>query len=431
VNRLIILLLSLFLLNNCSLNENSKIWKEKEQNLENKNIEKVFLDKKIITSEFNQELKLDLTKVQSNNKTIDNQNNYGSQTYDGLINKIGNYKFSKLENINQLNFKPIFLDDGLIFFDKKGSIVKYNNSQKAVWKKNYYSKSEKKLKPQLNFLITGDNLLVVDNIAKYYSVNINSGKLNWSKNNIYPFNSEIKKRGNKFFVVDYKNILRCYNINDGNECWNLPTENSFTISNSKFSLIIVDDMVIFSNSIGDITAADIETGLIVWQLPTQSSNIINETYNFKISQLVSDGKSIFFSNNKNEFYSVDLKTGVTNWINDINSNLTPIIIGNLVFTVSNDGYLHVIEKSNGNIIRINDLYENYKQKKRNKLKPIGFVIGNDKLFLTNTDGNMIVVDLSDGRITGIEKVARDFTSKPFIYNKNLFVIKNGSILKFN
>ena len=137
MNRLIVLLLSLFLLNNCSLNENSKIWKEKEKNSENRNIEKVFLDKKIITSEFNQELKLDLSKVQSNNKTIDNQNNYGSQTYDGLINKIGNYKFSKLENINQLNFKPIFLNDGLIFFDKKGSIIRYNNSQKVEWKKNY------------------------------------------------------------------------------------------------------------------------------------------------------------------------------------------------------------------------------------------------------------------------------------------------------
>jgi outer membrane protein assembly factor BamB len=431
VNRLIILLLSLFLLNNCSLNENSKIWKEKEKDLENKNIEKVFLDKKIITNEFNQELKLDLSKIQSKNKNTDNQNNYGSQTYDGLINKIGNYKFSKLENINQLNFKPIFLNDGLIFFDKKGSIIRYNNSQKVVWKKNYYSKSEKRLKPQLNFLTAGDSLLVVDNIAKYYSVNINSGKLNWSKNNKYPFNSEIKKNKDKFFVVDYKNTLRCYRIDDGSECWNLQTENSFTISNSKFSLIIVDDMVIFSNSIGDITAADIETGLIVWQLPTQSSNIINETYSFKISQLVSDGKSIFFSNNKNEFYSVDLKTGVTNWINDINSNLTPIIIGNLVFTVSNNGYLYVIEKSNGNIIRISDLYVNYKQKKRNKLKPIGFVIGNDKLFLTNTDGKMIVVDLSEGKITGIEKISGDFTSKPYIYNQNLFVIKNGSILKFN
>jgi len=431
VNRLIILLLSLFLLNNCSLNENSKIWKEKEKNLESKNIEKVFLDKKTIVSEFNQELKLNLGEIQSNNKTIDNQNNYGSQSYDGLIKKVGNYKFSKLENINQLNFKPIFLNDGLIFFDKKGSIVRYNESQKVVWKKNYYSKNEKKLKPQLNFLQTGDNLLVVDNIAKYYSININSGKLNWSKNSTYPFNSEIKKNKDKFFVIDYKNTLRCYKIENGSECWNLQTENSFTISNSKFSLIIVDNMVIFSNSIGDITATDIETGLIVWQLPTQSSNIINETYSFKISQLVSDGKSIFFSNNKNEFYSVDVNTGVTNWINDISSNLTPVIIDNLIFTVSNDGYLHVIEKSNGNIIRINDLYLNYKLKKRNDIKPIGFVIGNDKLFLTNTDGKMIIIDLSDGKITGIEKVAGDFTSKPFIHNQNLFIIKNGSILKFN
>ena len=431
MNKLIIFFLSLFLLNNCSLNENSKIWKEKEKNLENKNIKKVFLDKKKITSEFNQELKLDLAQIQTNNKIIDNKNNYGSQNYEGLFNKIGNYKFSKLENINQLNFKPIFLENGLIFFDKKGSIIRYSDSQKVLWKKNYYSKNEKKLNPQLDFLLSGENLLVTDNIAKYYSLNVNSGELNWSKNNTYPFNSEIKKNNDKIFVVDYKNTLRCYNINDGSECWNLQTENSFTISNSKFSLIIVDDMVIFSNSIGDITAADIETGSIVWQLPTQSSNIINETYNFKISKLVSDDKSIFFSNNKNEFYSVDVKTGVTNWINDISSNLMPIIIGNLLFTVSNDGHLHVIEKNNGNIIRINDLYLNYKVKKRKDIKPVGFSIGNSKLFLTNTDGKMIIVDLSLGKISRIEKAAGNLTSKPFIYNQNLFLIKNGSILQFD
>jgi outer membrane protein assembly factor BamB len=431
VNKLIIFLLSLFLLNNCSLNENSKIWKKKERNLENKNIKKVSLDKKKITSEFNQELNLDLVQIQTNNKIIDNQNNYGSQNYEGLFNKIGNYKFSKLENVNQLNFKPIFLENGLIFFDKKGSIIRYKDSQKVLWKKNYYLKNEKKLKPQLNFLLSGENLLVADNIAKYYSVNINTGELNWSKNNTYPFNSEIKKNNEKFFVVDYKNTLRCYNIDDGTECWNLQTENSFTISNSKFSLIIIDDMVIFSNSVGDITAADIATGSIVWQLPTQSSNIINETFSFKISKLVSDGKSIYFSNNKNEFYSVDVKTGITNWINDISSNLTPIIIGNLLFTVSNDGYLHVLEKNNGNIIRINDLYLNYKVKKRKDIKPVGFSIGNSKLFLTNTDGIMIVVDLSHGKIAKIEKVSGNLTSKPFIYNQNLFLIKNGSILQFN
>ena len=92
----------------------------------------------------------------------------------------------------------------------------------------------------------------------------------------------------KIFVIDYKNTLRCYKIDDGSECWNLQTEDSFTISNSKYSLIIINDMVVFSNSIGDITAVDIQTGLINWQLPTQGSSIINETYSFKISNFARD-----------------------------------------------------------------------------------------------------------------------------------------------
>ncbi|MDC0896030.1 PQQ-like beta-propeller repeat protein [Candidatus Pelagibacter sp.] len=431
MNRLLIFIISLFFLNNCSLNENSRIWKNKKDNSINpKNIKKIFSEKKIIT-QFNQELKLDLANVKINNKIVDNQNNYGFQDYSGSIDKVGNYKFSKLDDVNELNFKPVFLNDGLIFFDKKGSIIRYDNNQKVLWKKNHYSKLEKKLKPKLNFVLVDQNLLITDSISKYYSINVNSGELIWSKNNIYPFNSEIKRSKNKIFVVDYKNTLRCYNINDGSECWSLPTEDSFTISSSNFSLIIDGELIIFTNSIGDVTAVDIDSGLITWQLPTQSSSIINETYNFKVSKLVSDNESIYFSNNKNEFYSIDVKTGTTNWINEINSNLTPIISGNLIFTVSNEGYLHVIEKNNGNIIRISDLYLDYKIKKRKNVKPIGFAIGDKKLYLTNTDGKMIIVDLNLGKVIGVEKIAGNFTSRPFIFNQSLFVIRNGSIIQYN
>ena len=432
MNKLIIFLIALFFLNQCSLNEDSRIWKDKKKNLETQpNIKKVFLEDKKNLVEFNQELKIDLANIKTNNKIIDSKNNYGSQNFEGALSKIGNYKFSKLEDINQINFKPIFLNDGLIFFNKKGSIIRYNDTQKVLWKQNHYSKVEKKLNPKLNFVIDSENLIIADNIAKYYSVNVNSGELNWSKNNTYPFNSEIKKNKNKIFVVDYKNTLRCYDIKDGSECWNLQTENSFTISNSKYSLIIIEDMIIFSNSIGDITAVDIATGLITWQLPTQNSSIINETYNFKISQLVSDGNSVFFSNNKNEFYSIDAKTGTINWINEINSNLTPIISKNLIFTVSNEGYLFVVEKNKGNIIRITDLFKNYKIKKKKYIEPVGFAIGNTKLYLSNTDGNIIIADLNLGNVIRIEKVAGDFISRPFIYNQSIYVIKNGSIVQYN
>jgi outer membrane protein assembly factor BamB len=275
------------------------------------------------------------------------------------------------------------------------------------------------------------NLIVADNIAKIFLINSISGDLIWSKKSDYPFNSQIKIYKDRFFVVDYKNILRCFYLKDGSECWNVQTEDSFTISNSKYSLIIVNDLVIFNNSVGDITAVNILSGLIKWQLPTQKSSIINETYNFNYSRLVSDGNSIYFSNNKNQFFSVDLNTGTTNWISEVSSILTPVIIGNYIFTVSEDGYLFTFQKKQGNIIRINDLYKNYDLKKRKKLKPIGFLVGQNNLYLTNSDGALIVVKLISGNILKIEKVSRGLISKPYIYNGELFIVKNGSIVKYD
>ena len=432
MNKISILVIFLLFLGNCSSSKNPINWKKEQIKIEEQqNVKKAFTEDKVVQKEFNSDLRLDLSNIVLNNKTFDNKNNLGSQNYDGLLNKVGNYKFSKLIGFNQLNFKPTFFNNDLIFFDKKGSIIKYNENYKVSWSNNYYSKSEKKLNPKLNFLLASEDLLVADSISKLYSINLKTKKLNWIKQLKYSFNSEIKKNKNKIFAVDYKNILRCYSIIDGSECWNLQTEDSFTISDSRYSLVIIDDMVIFSNSLGDITAVDIETGLIIWQLPTQSSSIINETYNFKISKLILDKNSIFFSNNKNEFYSVNVKTGVINWSNKINSNINSVISGNLIFTVSNDGYLFVTEKNTGNIIRVTYLYKEYEKKRKEKISPIGFVIGNKNLFLTNNDGKMIVVGLESGKIIKTETIAKNLISEPFIFNKNLFVIKNGSIIQYN
>jgi len=432
VTRLFLLIFTLFFVTHCSVKENLGIWNKKDENLENqKKVKKLFSDDKKIITEFNPELKLDISKLKFNENIVNNQNNIGAQNYTGFNEKINTFKFSTIKDTNQLNYKPIFLDDGLIFFDNKGTIIRYDLNSKVIWKKNIYSKSEKKLNPKLFFALKGDNLLVADNLAKYYSINIKFGELNWSKNNMHPFNSEIKIARNMLFAVDYQNTLRSFNLSDGSELWNFQTENVFTISDTRNSLIVIDNLVIFNNSIGDITAVDAVTGMINWQLPTQSTNIIYDSYKFKNSKLVSDKRSIFFSNNKGEFYSIDIKTGVANWVNEVSSNVTPILIGNLIFTISNDGFLYVIEKNNGNIIRITDLYKNYKEKKRADIKPIGFVTGSRNLYLTNSDGNMNVIDLVTGASIYNIKVAYNIISEPFIFNKNLFVIRKGSIIQYN
>ena len=67
MNKLLIFILISFLLNNCSLNKNSKLWNEKEKiENENKNLKNILVEKKNVVSELNVSLKLDLSKSQKN-----------------------------------------------------------------------------------------------------------------------------------------------------------------------------------------------------------------------------------------------------------------------------------------------------------------------------------------------------------------------------
>jgi len=429
VIKIIAIFFSLILISNCSFNSNSRIWNDQKNEIEqNENIVEIFGTKEVATKEFNSNISIDFSDTAPQNLKY---NNFGLYDYKARLEKVEGYRFSKFNSLDGLNSKPLFLKDGLIYFDKKGALLRFDQNSKVIWKNNFYSKSEKKLNPILSLALDENNLVIVDNISKVYSVNLNTGELNWSKNNPYPFNSEIKIHNESFFAIDFNNTLRCFKIIDGSECWNLATESSFTISNTDYSLAIIDNQVIFNNSIGDITAVDISSGLIIWQLPTQSSNIINQTYNFKLSNLVSDGKSIFFSNNRNEFYSVDIKTGSLNWKNDISSKLTPIILDEFILTISEDGYFFIIQKEQGNILRINDIYTSYKAKKRKDIKPEGFVIANNKIFLTNNNGHLIVINLKTGKIEQIKKIAREKISKPYIFNQHLYLVKNGTIVKYD
>ena len=250
MNKIFVILIFSIFLSNCSLNENSRIWNKKEKiENENKVSKKILTEKEIISTEFNPLLKLDLSKNKQNNKIFDPLNNFGSSKYNGQLNKVNQYKFSKLENFNQFNFEPLILDNGVIVFEKKGTIIRFNDNKKVVWKNNFYSKTEKKIHPILSFAMTNKNLLVADSIAKVSSINLQTGNLIWSKKSEYPFNSEIKIFKDKFFVVDFKNTLRCFYLKDGTECWNIKTEDSFTVSNSKFSMLIKDNLVIYNNSL--------------------------------------------------------------------------------------------------------------------------------------------------------------------------------------
>ena len=434
MNKVIIFLICIFFTASCSFNKNSKFWTASQNIPEenNPNYQEIFVEEEALNKELNANVPINLGNFFNKDpKVRDYFNNDGRLNFDGVLKKSSRYKFSKIKNFYQFEPKISFNNKNLIFFDNKGSILKFDNKSKLIWKKNYYSKSEKKLKPILQFANNGKTLVVADNIAKYFALDINTGELLWSKNNLAPFNSQIKISKDKFFIIDFSNTLRCFSLKNGEELWNIRTENSLIRSQKKLSMVIVNDLIYFKNSIGDISAVDINEGELLWQLPTQSSLIYEAAFSLETSDLITDGNTLFFSNNKNQFFSIDLGTGSFNWENQVNSSLRPTLVGNYIFTVSLEGYLIVIEKNSGNIIRVTDIFNSFKKKKRDKIKPVGFIVGTNNIYLSTDHGRLMVIDIQSGRTKSILKIDNDKISRPFVLDKNLYVVKENAIIKLD
>ena len=430
IKRYFYLVIFLFLLN-CSFNPNSKFWTKEKKILVDKSSSKVLLNsEKQSLKEFNQNFKISLPK---NLETNINQqlNNDGFINFDAKLEKMSKYNFKKIKSFS--NFEPEILIDKnyLFYFDSKGSIIKFDNNSNIVWKKNYYSKQDKKLQPILFFGKSGKDLFIADSIANYYVINKNNGKLKWKKKNSSSFNSQIKTFGDKALVIDMENKLRCFSLETGDLLWSVKTQQSLLRSQKKQSLILNNDKVFFSNSIGDVTAVNISDGRIIWQTPTQSNVTFSNTYFLKLSDIVSDKESIYVSNNNNQFLSIDLLSGAINWKQDFSSELRPAIIGNYLITISDNGLLIVMNKESGQIIRINDLFRNIKEKRKKNFQPIGFLVGKFYIYVSTNNGRILVVNFKDGKIEKTLKLDNNKLQRPIYFNKSLYIAKDNSIIRLN
>ena len=413
---------------------------EKIINTNDPNQKKIFNNEDIFEKELNVNLKISL-KENFNHKSFVNNltNNNGLVNFNGKLKKVSKYKFKKIKQFEYTQPELYFTEsNSIIFFDNKGSIINFNQKSQIIWKKNYYLKQDKKNNPILFFAGNKKTLIVADNLAKYYAINLSDGELLWEKNNSSPFNSQVKIFKDRFFAVDSENVLRCFSIKDGKEIWNYKTDKSFIKSQQKLSLVINNSRVIFINTLGDVSSVDIETGKLLWQTPTQSNQIYESSFSLKNSDLILDKKGIFFSNNKNEFYALDETTGVVLWKQNLNSNLRSTFIENLIFSVTLEGYLAIIDARNGNILRMTNIFERIKkyEKKglladRTTVIPIGFIVSNKNIYISLSNGNLISVDLLTGKSLDVVKIDGEKISRSYIFNNEMFVIRDNAILKLN
>ena len=143
MNKLIIFFVLSAFLTGCSLNKNSKFWTATQDipDETNQNYKEVLIEEEALGQELNSDLIIKIDPNINNNLSIRNYfNNDGRLNYDGLLKKSSRFKFSKITDFYEFEPTISFNKKNIIFFDNKGSVFKFNDKSKLVWKKNYYLK---------------------------------------------------------------------------------------------------------------------------------------------------------------------------------------------------------------------------------------------------------------------------------------------------
>ena len=430
-NNIKILLLSIFLFS-CSFS-NSDFWTDaKKADIGPIKETLLFSEKEKISSELNTQLKILFRspgKKYVYNKN--NKNNLERYNFDFSFKNVAKSNLAKNKKFNFFQPDIDYHKKGFLLFNDKGSIINFDKNSNFLWKKNYYSKKEKKLSP---YLFLGNNekyILVADDLAKYYLLELNTGNKLWSKKNTSPFNSEIKFYKNSFFVVDAENTLKRISTKTGEQLWTVSTEKSIIRSKKRLSIVIIDDLVIFNNTLGDISAVNINNGSLIWQISTQGVDIYSNVHSLEMSDLIVSNNILYVANNRNDFYSIEPKSGIINWKQRVSTNLDPLLEENYIFLLTQDGYLSVIERLSGNLIRSSSLFKNIQTKKNQTILATGFTFSKNNFYVTTDNGKLLIVNIETGKIISALNFSKKKISNPQIIHKNLYIISDDFIIRTN
>ena len=384
----IVLLFFLIFITSCSFDNKTGIWNDQK----NITITENFSDLKSLDVNKKNDLKKSIVKKDSLLLSSLKKNKNWSDPFLNNFNNTSNISFTENEIYNlsnkivkkKIKKNLLLYENKFVFNDEKGIIYIYSIDTQRISKYNFYKKKIKSFRIALYYTIYDNNIIVSDNLGYVYCINLKTGKLVWAEYFQIPFNSNIKVSSNQVFLANNNNDILVLDLNSGKKNWSFSTDNN--IFKSKFSnnLLINDNNVFILNTNGSLYSINFENKNLNWisSFKSQDDNV----------QAAFDGKLSIIDKNKILISTESLislhqtTSGFKFWEQKIDTSLSPIISNDLIFALTKDNLILVLETSTGDLVWSNDI-DQYKKKddrflsREKKIQLIDFKLVNNSLYL--------------------------------------------------
>ena len=116
MNKVLLLFLIFLILNNCSASKKVGFWDKNNKDASKIKNNKTILTKQVrLEEEFNSNLYVKISNGKFNQNSLNNQNNMGELAYEGVLEKIGKYNFSKFNDFDFISPNPLFYNKKFSF----------------------------------------------------------------------------------------------------------------------------------------------------------------------------------------------------------------------------------------------------------------------------------------------------------------------------
>ena len=361
----------------------------------------------------------------------------GQNPKNNLPHILSSIKFENKDKILKDNgnftntIQPIYFEDKLCNVSTKGFLRCFKlDTNEVQFEIDLKIDSEKEYEIIRGGIAYFDSQIVLaDGYGQVKLLSSLDGTAIWEKNiNLPILSAPIIYRGYIYFIT-LNNTIYSLDIKTGDIKWTFQTV--FDDKKSLFSGVpaATENIIIAPFSNGEIIAFLYDTGQIIW---TENTSKISSLSNFDIKDIAANpvisGDKVYTISNNGRLVATNLINGSLAWSLEMSGSNSPIVSNMQLYLIDNEARLMCINKVSGEIYWFTQLDKNKNGKKSSKANNwMGPYLINGLLYMLSKHGELISVSPVTSEILSTEDLnISDISIKPVIISKHLFVMDDNS-----
>ena len=355
-------------------------------------------------------------------------NLYEHLVYDGKFQDIFKKSIGDYINKNNDSGSLLVSNEFVFFSDEKGKIYKFDiKNQRVIWELKIYESSLNNYPKNIALYLNSNILYAADNLGFLYSIDTETGKPIWQQNYGVPFSSNLNFYKNILYVVNQNSRLYAFNPIDGEKIWSFESLSGLIKPSRSSSISILNNNLLFTNDVGDVTVIDLNQQVIVWTKNILSQNTISNNLIFKTSNLLIDKKDVFISSNNGDLLNFNFDTGEIKWSQKLSSIQNHISTDKYLFVLTENGFIIAFNKTNGTILWSLNLTK-FSRDSKTVPSYYGLLLASNNLYATSSNGDIYKISANDGTYISHKKINSDLSRAPIIVDNRIFILNRSSEL---